>query len=602
MPQPLRSHGRVKLAEVSLVQLFPRVVNPVADIKLIVAFVRLKRLSSERSRMVSTTASGLRHTFQSFSLTFPSAKQRQDLLNSPRRTEIPIEIRQLEDNMEKTRRKLDEEKRVLETLRDNLDASNAIKVLEEECEKDFRRLEDAITEESSAFQEFNVAAPKLPKEGDENGDMIVEEMISVGKSFSVYSCRHDQPRLILLFLAVGRIESKYDSQNNKLRLETEEQSKRQNDVTEATALTNRSTRALSTYNAQLSQIRARGSVEKVRKVIEELRVDSDSPPPPGADEQNPDALIAFLDELLAGAELQQCAAAFTPDIAASVTRFIKKKVRLPILIVLVYWQNLTRSFLQAKIASDGGVEHICPCCARGMDPDEHAQFKSTIKSLLFEASQELSTTNPAVNDLKLKVQEYKAIVQSNMADLREFCRASAEVSALESDVEKLRFESDRAQKSFNDQKGVVEELQKEVNDLRALLDSARRWNEDANRIADKRMKIGQKRVNMNLNMPHNDQRDLRTVERQVTQLSDEKDTSATRINALNKEMSILNAKIADLSERVSLTPATFNFILPSRSPLSTCRRIKQLNQLKIVRQRCRSSKRTRRSAKTLKTS
>jgi hypothetical protein len=95
----------------------------------------------------------------------------------------------LEQKMDAARQKLDEEKRVLEALRDTLDASNAIKVLEEECQREVGHLEDAVADETSRLQELNIERPGLPKgDDDDSGERLIQVLEATGKFEQ--SCRY----------------------------------------------------------------------------------------------------------------------------------------------------------------------------------------------------------------------------------------------------------------------------------------------------------------------------------------------------------------------------------------------------------------------------
>jgi predicted nucleic acid-binding Zn-ribbon protein len=157
-----------------------------------------------------------------------------------------------------------------------------------------------------------------------------------------------------------------------------------------------------------------------------------------------------------------------------------------------------------------------------------------------------------INATKLKstLQKCRITLHSNISNLRESVRVTKEIDGLEKDVKKLKAESESAHKLLSEQEAVVEDLKPEVNELRDLLDSSRRWNEDANRIASKRIKISQKRVALSVSTPYHD-RDLRTVERDVTRLGDEKDKYANRINELNRQMTSLNRALHEATEKVS---------------------------------------------------
>jgi chromosome segregation ATPase len=184
---------------------------------------------------------------------------------------------------------------------------------------------------------------------------------------------------------------------------------------------------------------------------------------------------------------------------------------------------------------------------------------------LFADDSELMAGNEKIGALKKFLKESRKTIQSNMTDLRDFSRANKEIEALEAEMAKLRVESESAHNQVNDQKMVVDELQSEVTELRELLDSSKRWNEDANRIASKRMKISEKRYALGVNTQHHD-RDLRTVESEVTRLSDEKDKISNRINELNKEMTMLNknlhAQAEVVSDSLGVCKRTFPLVRP----------------------------------------
>jgi hypothetical protein len=111
---------------------------------------------------------------------FDAVNKRKAMSEDPRHKDIPIEIREEEQKMDATRQKLDEEKRVLETLRDTVEASNAIRVLEEECQKELGHLEESVEDEKSRFQEFNISPPKVQIDDDESGNTLIMAFESTG--------------------------------------------------------------------------------------------------------------------------------------------------------------------------------------------------------------------------------------------------------------------------------------------------------------------------------------------------------------------------------------------------------------------------------------
>jgi hypothetical protein len=108
------------------------------------------------------------------------ANKLKAMSEDPRLKDIPTDIREEEQKMDATRQKLDEEKRVLETLRDTVEASNAIRVLEEECQKDLGHLEESVEDEKSRFQDFNIVPIKVQIDDDESGNTLVMAFESAG--------------------------------------------------------------------------------------------------------------------------------------------------------------------------------------------------------------------------------------------------------------------------------------------------------------------------------------------------------------------------------------------------------------------------------------
>jgi DNA repair exonuclease SbcCD ATPase subunit len=234
--------------------------------------------------------------------------------------------------------------------------------------------------------------------------------------------------------------------------------------------------------------------------------------------------------------------------------------------VSVCIESLTHSLSHQ---SKGFGEGCCPCCDKPFGgKEEKKAFKSRLNELFADDS-ELMVANQEAKRTKVFLHEVRRSIQSYITDLRDFSRANKEVESLEAEMAKLRVESDVAHNQVNDQKAVVDELQSEVNELRELLDSSKRWNEDANRIASKRMKIGEKRYALGVNTQYHD-RDLRTVEAEVSRLSDEKDSISNRINELNKEMNLLNKNLHAQAEIVSVSQDVADSNLVSRLILRAC--------------------------------
>lgn len=99
------------------------------------------------------------------------------------------------------------------------------------------------------------------------------------------------------------------------------------------------------------------------------------------------------------------------------------------------------------------------------------------------------------------------------------------------------------------------EAQSKVDELRNLTQNIQRWVDHANQIASKKLRVSQKHNDLTMSMTALDSggRDLRTVERDLDQKRDEKDTLNKRISRLQKEMMQFNNKVTNLTTSASRT-------------------------------------------------
>jgi len=212
---------------------------------------------------------------------------------------------------------------------------------------------------------------------------------------------------------------------------------------------------------------------------------------------------------------------------------------------------------QARIAhgaEEGGVR--CPCCQRNLESEEDAaRFMETMNFFMKE-SEFVKFDEAEANryrEIKATYQRWKKIVSDNMDDLRDFRRITIEVSDLEKELQTLDDDVTRNKTKLDREKDRATEIQTEVDQLRELGNLAKRWSEDAGRIAEKRMQITQKYSDLNASAVDDGRRDLRSVEKDIDARTEEKDSLSNRISKLNKEMATLNNKISALSTQVFIS-------------------------------------------------
>jgi chromosome segregation ATPase len=189
-----------------------------------------------------------------------------------------------------------------------------------------------------------------------------------------------------------------------------------------------------------------------------------------------------------------------------------------------------------------------------MNADATEKFSKSIDSLLDEnTSKLLNIDHDAIEKFRTEkstYQRWRKVIEDNVDDVRDFNRMNDEWTEVETAIERLQADLDHHQAKANDQNGLLVEAQPAADELRGLVDAAKRWSDDANRIADKKIEINQKLTDLSATTAHTG-RDLRSVEREMNDKMEEKDNLTNKINKLNREMTSLNNQISQLSSQVS---------------------------------------------------
>jgi chromosome segregation ATPase len=139
-----------------------------------------------------------------------------------------------------------------------------------------------------------------------------------------------------------------------------------------------------------------------------------------------------------------------------------------------------------------------------------------------------------------------------MDDVRDFHRIDHEIRDLEKTAHGLLDDCNRLRDTLKKQEGYKLDLEADDRDLRELFDMAKRWCDDGTKIAEKRMSIVQKQLDLNTSLPETG-RDLKTVERDIAKKSEEKEETASKISSLLKTQQAMMNKISSLSGLVCLS-------------------------------------------------
>jgi DNA repair exonuclease SbcCD ATPase subunit len=208
--------------------------------------------------------------------------------------------------------------------------------------------------------------------------------------------------------------------------------------------------------------------------------------------------------------------------------------------------------LQAKVADDSehGYHFSCPCCVRDLeDEDSLRLFQETLAALASDTSP-LLKVDARHQETKAKYVEWKKIVVECMDDLRDYQRMNKEMNDTEKEHQRLSEDASHFQAKLRNQKSEKTDLQVSDEELRDIAELSKRWSEDAGRLAEKRMQIGQKELDLSASVTDSG-RDLKTVEREMNEKMEEKDMLSNKINTLNREATKLNTLLANLSSSVS---------------------------------------------------
>ena len=435
--------------------------------------------------------------------------QRDQANADPRREEIPTEIRRLEEKVDAIKRQIEDDRIILDSLRLCADAENQISMLREQCSKDVELLEETIRENSFSLQKFNIQPTgDMPHYNDDDGRALVAFV----ESF------------------VDKAQAEYTKAKAAFAAAEDEAEKSQRLVNEKNAISASRQQNLLSMSNRIDALRD-GAVAKVESTMAKiLKYEAGE----GLDAPAKDApvgdFLSYLDDRMK---------ALDEDSPLDDT---------------VYSVQLLRQLrkLAKKKSQAGQVEdYKCPCCARYMDDEEFGVFKATMKDLMTNSPLvEVNETKVEKHkEMKEKYAKWRKILSDYSSDFREYQRLLKEHVSSETELQTNLDEIAAFKNSLGKLKDKSTERRNEMDEVRDLVESCKRWAEDAHRIKEKRMQINQK--NDELTMSATTGRDLRTVEKELQNRVDSKEEKIQQINKLNKEMTELNNRVANLATQAS---------------------------------------------------
>jgi chromosome segregation ATPase len=206
---------------------------------------------------------------------------------------------------------------------------------------------------------------------------------------------------------------------------------------------------------------------------------------------------------------------------------------------------------------EGGNETVqCPCCCRNFEGmDDFRKFKESLDRMKdIETSELLRANRQEVEKsraVKADYQRWRKVVSETMHDVIDWTRMSTEAKDTELAISDIEAELATYQNDVSTSQSSIAEMQTEEQDLHNLVDSTKRFAEDAGRLSRKKMEIFQKKSDLSVFAGNCADRDLKQVEKDLNKRQAEKDELNNMINELNRKMTILNNKITNLSTKVS---------------------------------------------------
>ncbi len=147
---------------------------------------------------------------------------------------------------------------------------------------------------------------------------------------------------------------------------------------------------------------------------------------------------------------------------------------------------------------------------------------------------------------KAKYIKWKEIVTENTDAIMEYHRITKEVHDLATNTTDLENRLSDSMRQLDNAKEAAGDVETQVESLRDLLDSAKRWSEAAVRIAEKRMLITQKEEELDMSIGVDTKgRDLMTVEREMNDRIEEREQHT--------------AKVSTQGPKIPFSPRAFEF-------------------------------------------
>ena len=177
-------------------------------------------------------------------------------------------------------------------------------------------------------------------------------------------------------------------------------------------------------------------------------------------------------------------------------------------------------------------EHpFCPCCSRVFKNEEEAlAFRAQIKSLYDKENSVLLEGSDADRAAIDSYTRWKDVVSKSLPGTSEYRRLVNETSGLKSDIDEMTIFVNQKNAELDNLASQAKSLEEDVQESRGLLEQTRQFAGAASRIAEKRMQVKQKQLDLSASAADIAGRDLKTVEQQLKEKISGKDNNSTKVS------------------------------------------------------------------------
>lgn len=174
---------------------------------------------------------------------------------------------------------------------------------------------------------------------------------------------------------------------------------------------------------------------------------------------------------------------------------------------------------------------FCPCCSRVFaNEDEAMAFRSQTKSLYDKENSVLLEGSDADQAAINSYTQWKDVVSKSLPGTSEYRRLANETKGLKSDIDEMTIFVNQKNAELDNLASQEKSLEEDVQESRGLLEQTRQFAGAASRIAEKRMQVKQKQLDLSASAADIAGRDLKTVERQLKEKISGKDNNSTKVS------------------------------------------------------------------------